>query len=80
MINSADIIITQIGANCDNIIFCNKSCKFKIIYPFNCKKWARMYLEYPQCELLYCGNQYQNNGDEDRYNWNYTIDFNLFKL
>jgi len=80
MINSADIIVTQIGANCDNIIFCHPKAKFKIIYPFNCKKWARMYQEYPQCELLYCGNQYQNNGDSDKYNWNYTIDFSLFKL
>lgn len=80
LINQAKIIITQIGANCDNIIFCNRMCKFKIIYPFNCKKWAQMYQDYKQCQLLYCGNNYHNNGNKDKYNWNYTIDFSKFKL
>lgn len=80
IIHQAKIIITQIGANCDNVIFCNKKSKFKIIYPFNCKKWARLYKEYPQTELLYCGNNYENNGDSDKYNWNYTIDFSSFKI
>lgn len=80
MINKANEIITQIGANCDNIIFCNKDATFKIIYPFNCKKWARMYCEYKQCELLYCGNIYIDNGNDDKYNWNYEIDFNSLKI
>ena len=82
LINQANEIITQIGANCDNIIFFNEKCKyrFKIIYPFNCKKWARMYQDYKQCKLLYCGNWYSDNGQPDKYNWNYTIDFNKFKI
>lgn len=80
LINKAKNIITQIGANCDNIIFCNEKANFKIIYPFNCKKWARMYYEYKQCELLYCGNIYIDNENDDKYNWNYEIDFNLLNL
>lgn len=80
LINNAKIIFTQIGANCDNIIFCNKKCEFKILYSYNCKKWARIYNKYTQCKLLYCGNNYVNNGDSDKYNWNYTIDFKLFKI
>lgn len=80
IINKSDDIVTQIGANCDNIIFCNNNCKFKIIYCYITKKWARMYSIYKQCVLLYCGNKYFNNGDKDKYNWNYEIDFRLLKL
>lgn len=80
LINYAEDIITQIGANCDNIIFCNKKAKFKIIYPFNCKRWAKMYQIYPQCNLLYCGNKYNNNGDKDKYNWNYDLDMKLLNI
>lgn len=80
LINNARKIVTQIGANCDNIIFCNRRCRFKIIYAYNCKKWAQMYADYKQCELLYCGNNYKDNGDKDKYNWNYEIDFSKLKL
>ena len=80
LINNAKLIVTQIGANCDNIIFCNNKCKFSIIYAYNSKTWAKWYIKFPQTELLYCGNKYEKNGDKDKYNWNYTIDFKVLKI
>lgn len=80
LINNAKIIITQIGANCDNVIFCNKNTKFKIIYPYNCKVWAYWYNRFKNTQLLYCGNKYTNNGQKDKYNWNYEIDFTKFEI
>lgn len=80
LINNAKVITTQIGANCDNIIFCNSKCVFNIIYPDNCKTWVKMYQKYKQCRKLPCGNNYENNGNSDKYNWNYTIDFDMLKI
>lgn len=80
MINNAKNIITFIGANCENIIFCNSQCIVKIIYPYNCKKWARMYQQY-NCNVktIYCGNKTTHN-NKDKLNWNYHIDFNILKI
>jgi hypothetical protein len=80
LINNAKSIVTQIGANCDNILFCNNKCKFSIIYAYNSKTWAKYYKKFSQCKLLYCGNKYEKNGNKDKYNWNYTIDFSLLKI
>lgn len=80
LINQATEIITQIGANCDNIIFSNNKSKFKIIYPLNCKRWAKMYNMYSQCVLLYCGDNVTKNTNNDKLNWNYTLDFSKFKI
>lgn len=45
LINNATMILNLIGANCDNIIFANKECKFHIIYSSHCKVWAKWYLK-----------------------------------
>lgn len=80
LIYKANNIITLIGANCDNVIFSNPNASFKIIFPFNCKIWARQYTKFKQVKLLYCGNKYYDNLQPDKYNWNYTIDFNVLTL
>jgi len=77
IINNADIILNLIGANCDNIIFINKNCKFYILFPSNCKKWAQVYIQnnYKPI-LLLCGNKIGKStvGDIYNYPWKINID------
>ena len=81
LIYSAKNIITQIGANCDNIIFSNTKNTFNIIYPYHCKKWAHVYKKnHKNCKLLYCGNISYPNTNNDKYNQNYDINFDILKL
>ena len=71
LINNAKMILCLIGANCDNIIFANKDCKFYIIYPNHCKVWANWYFNNSQLIKPYIYNHgicVGKSTDGDKYN------------
>ncbi len=78
LINNAKLVLNLIGANCDNIIFANKDCKFIIIYPKHCSVWAHWYFKNskPIKPLIYQhGCSVGKSTDRDPYNgpWRLSI-------
>ena len=85
IIYNAKKIITFMGANCDNITFCNPTSKFFILYAPNQKNWSNWYKFSSSFRGIQCAEK--NNsviynpvwGNDDQLNGPYKINIELLK-
>lgn len=81
-INAAKIVIVEIGAGCENIIFCNSEAHFIILCSKYTIGWAKIYEKY--AEIVGCKLTILNIGDpiettEERIQAKYKINIQKLK-